>query len=130
MSENKDSAKDVARILRMLAEGIERKPELLKDLGLGKVAIVAERRKTPQRPIDVDVFGIFSQGGEKALRDTLNSLEVNSLRRIVRHHGLDPAKLAEKWKNKERLINLIIDRVSARSDKGKAFKDYTASKPV
>ena len=130
MSESKDSAKDVARILRMLAEGIERKPELLKDLGLGKVAIVAEREKTAQRPIDVDVFEIFSQGGERALRDRLNSLELNALRRIVRHHGFDPSKLAEKWKNKERLIDLIIDRVSARSEKGKAFKDYTFSKPI
>ena len=127
---DKDSAKDVARILRMLAEGIERKPELLKDLGLEKVAIVSERGKTAQRPVDVDVFGIFSQGGEKALRDSLNSLELNALRRIVRHHSLDPSKLAEKWKNKERLINLIIDRVSARIDKGKAFKDYTFSKSV
>jgi hypothetical protein len=127
---DKDSAKDVARILRMLAEGIERKPELLKALGLEKVAIVSERGKTAQRPVDVDVFGIFSQGGEKALRDSLNSLELNALRRIVRHHSLDPSKLAEKWKNKERLINLIIDRVSARIDKGKAFKDYTFSKSV
>lgn len=127
---DRDSAKDVARILRMLAEGIERKPELLKDLGLEKVAIVSERGKTVQRPVDVDVFGIFSQGGEKALRDRLNSLELNALRRIVRHHSLDPSKLAEKWKNKERLINLIIDRVSARIDKGKAFKDYTFSKSV
>lgn len=130
MSESKDSAKDLARILRMLAEGIERKPELLKDLGLEKVAIVAERGKTVLRPVDVDVFGIFSEGGEKALRDRLNSLELNALRRIVRHHGLDHSKLAEKWKSKERLINLIIERVSARSDKGKAFKDYTFSKPV
>jgi len=127
---DKDSAKDVARILRMLAEGIERKPELLKDLGLEKVAIVSERGKTAQKPVDVDVFGVFSQGGEKALRDSLNSLELNALRRIVRHHSFDPSKLAEKWKNKERLVNLIIDRVSARSDKGKAFKDYTFSKSI
>lgn len=127
---DKDSAKDVARILRMLAEGIERRPELLKDLGLEKVAIVSERGKKAQWPVDVDVFGVFSQGGEKALRDSLNSLELNALRRIVRHHSLDPSKLAEKWKNKERLISLIIERVSARSDKGKAFKDYTFSKSV
>lgn len=124
---SEDSAKEVARILRSLAEGIERKPELLKDLGLEKVAIVAGGRKTARRPVDVDVFGIFSQGGEKALRDELSSLELNSLRRIVRQHGLDTSKLAEKWKNKERLINLIIDRVSSRSDKGKVFKDYSSS---
>jgi hypothetical protein len=130
MPESKDSAKDLARVLRMLADGIEKKPELLKDLGLGEVAIVVERGKIAQRPIDVDVFGVFSQGGEKALRDRLNSLELNALRRIVRLHGLDPSKLAEKWKNKDRLVNLIIERVSVRSDKGKAFKDYGFSKPT
>jgi hypothetical protein len=130
MSEIKDSAREIAKILRTLADRIEKKPELLKDLGLEKIAITPKRPKKAQQPVDVDVFEIFSQGGEEALRNRLDLLELNALRRIVRHHGLDPSKLAEKWKNKERLISLIVDRVASRSEKGKAFKDYTSSKPA
>ena len=67
---------------------------------------------------------IFSNDGEQVLRGKLEHFELKTLIQIVRQHGFDPSKLAEKWKNKERLINLIIERVTARNDKGKVFKDY------
>ena len=71
-----------------------------------------------------DIFQIFAEGGEQALQQKLELLDLRTLKRIVGQHGFDPSKLAEKWRNKERLVNLIIDRVSARSDKGKVFKEY------
>jgi len=126
MSEEKEIAKRVARILRTLAGKIEENPELLKDVELSLVDVpaVGRKRKLAGPPIDFDIFEIFAKEGEQALRQKLEPLELKTLKRIVAQHSFDPSKLAEKWRNKERLVNLIIERVAARSDKGKVFKEY------
>lgn len=129
MSESEDNAKSIARILRILANNIEKNPQLLKDSGIERITVVSERR-SKQRLVEFNLFEIISEVGEEGLRERLTPLELDTLRKIVRRYGFDPSKLAEKWKDRERLIDLIIERVTARSDKGKAFKDYTTSKPA
>jgi hypothetical protein len=127
MFDDKEIAKRVARILRLLAEKIEENPDILKGKGLslGDIPIVSRKKKKTEEPtIDFDIFQIFAEGGERALQQKLEFLDLRTLKRIVSQHGFDSSKLAEKWRNKERLVNLILDRVSARSDKGKVFKEY------
>lgn len=126
MSNEKEIAKRVARIIRILAGKIEENPDILNDieLNLRDIPTASRKKKKEELPIDFDIFQIFSDEGEEILRHKLELLELRTLIRIVRQHGFDPSKLAEKWKNKERLVNLILERVAARSDKGKVFKDY------
>ncbi|MBT9150053.1 MAG: hypothetical protein DDT40_00219 [candidate division WS2 bacterium] len=127
MSYDKEIAKRVARILRLLAEKIEENPDILKgkELSPGDIPIVSRKKKKIEEPtIDFDIFQIFAEGGEQALQQKLEILDLRTLKRIVSQHGFDTSKLAEKWRNKERLVNLILDRVSARSDKGRVFKEY------
>jgi hypothetical protein len=126
MSEQQDIAKRVADLLRLLANKIERSPHLLDDLDLAlgdlpKKVKGRSKRESTQIP---DVFTIFSQGGEEALRAILDPLELPVLKKVVSQHGLDPSKLAVKWQNKERLIQLVVDRVFSRSEKGKTFEKY------
>jgi len=125
MSDEKKMAMRLARILRAVAKEIEDNPDFSKniELRIEDVPIVSGK-KDMLEPIDIDIFRIFSEGGEQALRQRLEPLESRALVQIVRQHGFDPSKLAEKWKDKERLINLILERVAARSDSGKVFKDY------
>jgi len=127
MSDDKEIAKRVARILRLLAEKIEENPDILKgkQLILGDIPTLSRKKKITEEPtIDFDIFQIFAEGGELALQQKLELLDLRTLKRIVSQHGFDPSKLAGKWRNKERLVNLILGRVSARSDKGKVFKEY------
>lgn len=127
MSNDKEIAKRVARILKVLAKKIEENPDTLRDLGLilGDIPTVNQKKKkTEEPPIDFDIFQIFAEGGEPALRQKLKTVELKTLKGIVRQQGFDPSKLAEKWRKKERLLNLIIERVSARSDKGRVFEEY------
>jgi hypothetical protein len=124
MSDNKEIAKKVARILRTLARKVEENPDLLKDMELSLGDIPAVKRKEKELPINFDIFQIFAEGGEMALRQKLETFDLRTLKRIIRQHGFDPSKLAEKWRKKERILSLIIERVSARSDKGKVFKEY------
>jgi hypothetical protein len=122
---DKKIAKQMAGILRILAAKIEENPEMLKDVGLNLIDVpMSERKRKEKLPVDFDIFEVFAEGGEEVLRQKLESLEMGSLKQIISQHGFAPSKLAEKWRTKERLINLIVERVTARSDKGRVFKEY------
>jgi hypothetical protein len=108
-----------------LAANIEQHPELVTDLEFSDdIRSVARKRKLASPPIDFDVFQVYANEGGEGLYERLASLDVTALKRIVALHGFDQSKLAEKWRSKPRLLNLILDRVAARNDKGRVFKDY------
>lgn len=126
MSDEKEIARRIARILRLLAGKIEENPDMLRDMELiiRDIPSVSRKRKVEEHPIDFDIFHVFAEGGEHGLRRRLESVELKTLKGIIRQHGFDVSKLADKWRNKERLVNLVTERVAARSDKGKVFKNY------
>jgi hypothetical protein len=126
MSDDKEIANRVARILRLLALKIESDPDILKDTGLSIIDAPKKTRKHREEKsaVGFDVFQVFAESSGSALRTKLMDLDLRTLRKIISEHGFDPSKLAGKWKNKEKLIDLIIDRVSSRSEKGGVFKNY------
>lgn len=68
-----------------------------------------------------DPFAMWRARGEDGLRGALNALSLADLRRIVRAHRLDPARISARWAVRERLVELVISQVRARMDHGKAF---------
>lgn len=54
--------------------------------------------------------------------DMLSHLTEKELKDIVADYGMDPSKLAMKWSDKERLIQLILDTSFRRASKGDAFR--------
>lgn len=54
--------------------------------------------------------------------EVLKPLTEKELKDIIAEYGMDPSKLAMKWKNKERLIRLILDTSFRRASKGDAFR--------
>jgi hypothetical protein len=61
-----------------------------------------------------------------ALERRLRELDVEQLKDIVSHYGLDPSRLALKWKTADRLIKLIMETSEARARKGEAFRAPSA----
>ena len=61
--------------------------------------------------------------GEELLTKKLHELTDKQLKDIIADYGMDPAKLAMKWKDRERLINHIIDVSRRRASKGDAFRE-------
>ena len=57
-----------------------------------------------------------------SLPTELRALELEQLRDVVAYYGMDPRRLAMKWKSRERLIDHISQTVHARSHKGDAFR--------
>ena len=60
--------------------------------------------------------------GEEALRSRLRDLSREQLRDIVAEYGMDPDKLAMKWKSTDRLIDRIVEVARGRATKGDAFR--------
>jgi len=122
---DKKIAKQMAGILRILAAKIEENPEILKDVGLNFIDVpMSEQKKKEKISADFGIFEVFAKGGEEALRQKLEAIEMGNLKQIISQHGFVPSKLAGRWRTKEPLINLIVERVTARSDKGRVFKEY------
>lgn len=87
--------------------------------GTGEVS----RRRGPRRrnPPSLDPFVLFDKG-EDYLRSALQDLGLDQLKDIVAGYGMDRARLALRWRKAERLIELIVDTVRSRSEKGDAFR--------
>ncbi|MGW7556944.1 hypothetical protein [Streptomyces rimosus] len=70
----------------------------------------------------IDPFAVFAHEGPDGLRSKLGALNLEQLRNIVAEHGMDYDRLAMKWKDPQRVVERIVERVEARSAKGSAFR--------
>jgi hypothetical protein len=123
MSENEEKAKRVAAFLRNLAGKIEENPDIFKEYEIKEIPII-NINKRARKESQIDISKVLSEEGPESLKQKLDQLDCNELRIIVRNNGFDPSKLAAKWKNKQRLINLIMERISSRKEKGQSFINY------
>lgn len=63
----------------------------------------------------------LAEGGKLSM-DILETLSEKELKDIIADYGMDNAKLAMKWKDKERLKTLICETSYRRANKGSAFR--------
>lgn len=144
-----DESAAVGTFLRRLAERAERDPGFaaqvgtaLRESGLlahiagagGGVARGKKPRTTPSAAhandaseasapaaAPPDPFVLLREQGEAGLRSTLEALDLQTLRALVRTSRLDPARISARWNARERVIALIVSQVLARANHGKAF---------
>ncbi|MDE3231316.1 MAG: hypothetical protein KGO05_15670, partial [Chloroflexota bacterium] len=76
----------------------------------------------PETPAPPDPFSVYRAQGEAGLRATLETLDLATLRIIVRTHRLDPARISARWTARDRVIRLIVEQVRARANHGRAFE--------
>ncbi len=60
--------------------------------------------------------------GKDGLYAALSACELEQLLDIVAEYGMDPGKLVMKWKDKDRIIDRIVDVSITRATKGDAFR--------
>lgn len=81
------------------------------------------RRAGNRRPEAVlDPIALIRQG-EEVLREALRPLDVERLLDIVADYAMDPSKLVMKWKDRDRILERIVEVASSRERKGSAFRD-------
>jgi hypothetical protein len=99
-------------------------------LGIGqpKKANALKARSRRRQPAIVDPFIEFGRG-EAALRERLKQLTIEQLRDVVAEYRMDQARLAMKWKDSSRLVELIVSMVGNRLTKGDAFRAQNVANP-
>ncbi len=73
----------------------------------------------------LDPFAVYGEVGEDGLTAALAALELEQLRDIIAEHAMDHDRLAMKWKDPNRVVARIVERVAARAAKGSAFRGPT-----
>lgn len=82
-----------------------------------------KKRKGGRRPAALLDPIELVRSGEDVLRAKLAELDLDRLIDIVAQFGMDPSKLVMKWKDRDRVIDHIVERSSARATKGDAFRE-------
>jgi hypothetical protein len=127
-----DRLKELAEKLRGTRRPVARKATTAAPAKAAKAApikaaptkrVAGQRRVSPWDPIPV-----FRDGGESGLRDRLSELDTEQLKDMIAAGGMDSSGLAAKWRSRDRLTNLIVDRVQGRATKGRAFRPEPATK--
>jgi hypothetical protein len=124
-----DRLKEVKRKLRALCDAVlshaEANSEFLDEL-VGALGI--EQRSSgskPETPVPFDdVFDAFATLGVAEFRSVLEELEIVQLKAIVRSNRLDPTRLSDKWRTKQRFVDHIVSGVEARFARGDVFRNY------
>lgn len=79
-----------------------------------------KRRRDPAsfNPIDMILED------EDKCEQALHELSEKQLKDIIAEYRMDPSQRAMHWRNRERLIQLILDTACRRAAKGDAFRDH------
>lgn len=120
-------AATLARLVTVVADEAVRSPRFANALsralaGADVTASTPARKGGRRAPGAIDPYEVYATDGESGLRDALARLDLEQLRDIVAEHGMDNDRLAMKWKDANRVIDRIVDRVKARAAKGSAFR--------
>jgi|GEM_PF-1148113 len=124
--------KKLESLAKLLGDEAERNPRFREQLQaiLERSTYTVEhpRRIKTEAPETPDPFDAFRTMGPEKFRAHLGEMRLETLRQIVRHHRLDPSRLSERWKSKDRFVDIICQRVEARAKQGEVFRDYSTSK--
>jgi hypothetical protein len=116
------------RLVDLIVDEAERNPALAEKLRetIGpalKAGGNRPRKEHTQLPAE-DPFEVYRSKGDEGLKSWLESLDIAALKAVVRQHRLDPSRLSDKWKTKDRFVALILERVPARLKQGDVFRHY------
>ena len=135
---NKKSVLTLKKLLEVVIEEADSNPEFSEKLENILNGSISEEPKEPaammstgakrsgnrRAPAVLDPIAVIEEG-EDVLFKQLSNLTDKELKDIIADYGMDPSKLAMKWKNRDRLIDLIIYTSHRRASKGDAFRDLT-----
>lgn len=123
----------MAQMLHILAEEVAGNKRLASRLSVPWQAYMNEKlmpagqaapkkKASIKEPPSVDPFKAFLEGGSVLLVKTLEDMDAAECKNIISHYALDPSRSYVRWRKKEKLVELIVQRVKAVVNKGEVFK--------
>jgi len=105
---------------RKTKAGMEAKPDAEKKTKTGTQTEVKTPKRSRRAPAKIDPFVLYEQSPD-TLCEALTNLSPDELKDIIAAYGMDTAKLAMRWKNRDRLEKFILETTQRRSSIGEAF---------
>ena len=92
-------------------------------------AIMAQLPSRPTRPprlpkpavVVPDVFAELQAKGELEFGFWVRSLDIPTLKAVIKKNGFDPAKAAQRWADPDKFVGLVIEQTLARVKRGSSF---------
>jgi hypothetical protein len=121
--------KKLITILRDLLSVVEDEANRNPEFALKLNALMAELPSRPARQprlpkITVtipDVFAIFQEKGEQEFAFWVRTLDIPTLKAVIRTNGFDPAKASQRWTDPDKFAALVIEQTGARMKRGSSF---------
>lgn len=124
----------IAQMLNILAEEVAGNKRLasrlaqpwqafMEDMVKPVDKIKPKKKALIKEPPSVDPFKAFLEGGSVLLIKTLEDIDAAECKNIISHYALDPSRSYVRWRKKDKLVELIVQRVKAVVSKGEVFKE-------
>lgn len=111
-------------LLALVDEEAARNPEFAAKLD-SLMAAVPARARPPRQPKTAvsfpDVFAALQEKGESEFGFWLRTLDIPTLKAVIKANGFDPAKASQRWTDPDKFVALVIDQTLARMKRGSAF---------
>jgi hypothetical protein len=120
-------------LLALVDEEAGRNPEFAAKLDAIMAELPARLARPPRMPKPVmpipDVFAIFQEKGELEFGFWVRTLDIPTLRAVIKKNGFDPGKASQRWTDPDKFVRLVIEQTVARMKRGSAFLPPTTGLP-
>ena len=86
------------------------------------------KKAKPLNPAKFSPIAVYLDGGAEQLSKELANLDIQELKDIIREYSLDKTGNYRRWKDRERLVDLIMRRSEAKATRGDVFRIFTSEK--
>ncbi len=128
MPPTKKLTKALKELITLLEEEASRNPEFAQRLDDITSELPAQfkkvRNKSPRLRLALDVPDVFAsleERGEEEFRFWLRTLDIPTLKAIIKVYGLDAAKASTRWIDKDKFMTLVAEQTIAQRKRGSAF---------
>lgn len=110
-----------------------RNPEFAAKLEAVMAQLPSRPIRPPRQPKPTmtipDVFTVLQEKGEVEFGFWVRTLDIPTLKAVIRTNGFDPAKASQRWTDPDKFVRLIIEQTAARMKRGSAFLPPTTGLP-
>ena len=123
------STKKLTPILRNLLSLVDEEASRNPEFAARLESIMAELPTRPARPprppkaaVEIpDVFAALQEKGEAEFGFWARTLDLVTLKAVIRSNGFDPAKASQRWTDPDKFVALVVEQTVARLKRGSAF---------
>jgi hypothetical protein len=117
----------LTRLVKLLSDEAAKNPVFADQLDALLAPLASKPLSQKERKVELkvedlpDIYREFSNRSRLEFGLWLSDFPVQVLRTLIRHHDFDAQRRTVKWKDQEKLIEFIIERIQSRAERGSAF---------